>query len=68
MDALNILRAILVGFATVAAILLAVQGQWFPAGVMFAGILAHFWLFAWLRAERRRDAERDPLGGLASRS
>ena len=68
MDALNILRAVLVGFATVAAILLAVQGEWFPAGVMFAGILAHFWLFAWLRAERRRAAEHDPLEGLTSRS
>jgi len=31
MDALNTLRAILVGFAAVAATLLAVGGQWLPA-------------------------------------
>lgn len=64
MDALNTLRAILVGVALVAAMLLALQGSWVPAGVMFVGILAHFWLFAYLRAERRKAAEADPLHGL----
>jgi uncharacterized membrane protein len=64
MDALNTLRAVLVGCAFVAAVLLAVQGNWVPAGVMFVGILAHFWLFAYLRAEKRRAREADPLHGL----
>ncbi len=64
MDALNILRAVLVGFAAVAAVLLAVQGQWFPAGVMGAGILAHFWLFAHLRSQRRRTEHTDLLAKL----
>lgn len=58
MDALNILRAVLVACAAVAAILLTFQGQWFPAGVLFAGILAHLGLFVWLRRQRQREAER----------
>jgi uncharacterized membrane protein len=53
-DALNTLRAVLVACAFVAAVLLAVQGSWTPAIVMFVGIAAHLWLFAYLRAERRR--------------
>ena len=65
MDALNILRAVLVGFAAVAAILLAVQGQWVPAAVMGAGILAHFWLFAHLRSQRREAEHADPLARLS---
>jgi len=60
-DALNTLRAVLVAFAAVAAILLTFQGQWFPAGVLGAGILAHLALFAWLRMDRRRRAEDDPF-------
>jgi hypothetical protein len=63
-DALNTLRAVLVGCAFVAAILLAVNGEWVPASVMFVGILAHFWLFKYLRDERRKAAEADPLSGL----
>lgn len=61
MDALNTLRAVLVAFAAVAAILLTFQGQWFPAGILGAGILAHLALFAWLRMDKRRRAEHDPF-------
>jgi CHASE2 domain-containing sensor protein len=63
-DALNTLRAILVGISFIAALLLAFSGQWIPAAVLGAGIAAHFGLWAWLRAEKRRDAEADPLAGL----
>lgn len=59
MDALNTLRAILVGVAFIAAVLLAFDGQWVPAAVLGVGIAAHFGLWAWLRAEKRRAA--DPL-------
>ena len=65
MDALNTLRAILVACSFVAALLLAFQGQWFPTAVMAAGIAAHFGLWGWLRAQRRREAEENPLAGLA---
>ena len=64
MDALNTLRAILVGCAFVAAVLLGFQGQWFPAGVLGAGILAHLALFGWLYAQRRREREQDPMSEL----
>ncbi len=67
MDALNVLRAILVGCAFVAAILLTFQGQWFPAAVMFAGIAAHFGLWAYLRREKRAAAQADPLHELSER-
>jgi hypothetical protein len=60
-DAMNTLRAILVGFTAIAAIMLGFRGEWFPAGVLGAGILAHMVLFAYLRAQRQRDAEQDPL-------
>ena len=59
MDALNTLRAVLVAVAAVAATLLAFQGQWFPAGILGAGIAAHLALFAYLRADRRRSGEAD---------
>jgi CHASE2 domain-containing sensor protein len=58
MDALNTLRAVLVAFAAVAAALLAVRGEWTPAAVLLAGILAHLALWGYLRAQKRRDAER----------
>lgn len=61
MDALNWLRAVLVGCAFVAALLLAVDGRWVPAGVLGVGILAHFWLFAYLHRQRRREAD-SPAG------
>ena len=61
MDALNTLRAVLVAVAAVAATLLAFQGQWFPAGILGAGIAAHLALFAYLRADRRRSGEADPF-------
>ena len=56
MDALNTLRAVLVGAAFIAAVLLGIDGQWIPAGVMGVGILAHLALFGYLRADRRREA------------
>ena len=56
MDAMNILRAVLVACAFVAALLLATQGMWVPAAVLLAGILAHLALFAYLRKQRHREA------------
>ena len=61
MDALGWLRAVLVGFALVASVLLAVEGHWAPAGVMVFGVLAHFWLFAHLHSQRVREAEQAEL-------
>jgi uncharacterized membrane protein len=55
-DALNTLRAVLVGLAFVAAVILSFDGQWVPAAVMFLGIAAHFGLWWYLRAQKRRDA------------
>ena len=57
MDALNILRAVLVACAFVAALLLGFRGEWFPAGVLFLGIGAHLLLFVWLRRQKAREAE-----------
>jgi CHASE2 domain-containing sensor protein len=57
-DALNTLRAVLVGLAFVAAVILSFDGQWVPAAVMFVGIAAHFGLWGYLRAQRRRDEAR----------
>ena len=58
MDSLNVLRAVLVGGAFVAALVLAVDGRWLPAIVLGAGILAHVWLWAYLWRERREERER----------
>lgn len=55
MDALNTLRAILVAFAAIAAILLGVRGEWTPAIVLTAGIAAHGALWVYLYRQRRRD-------------
>jgi CHASE2 domain-containing sensor protein len=66
MDALNTLRAVLVGCAFVATILLAVEGMWVPVAVMSAGILAHFGLWWWLRVKKRREAAADPLHELTA--
>jgi CHASE2 domain-containing sensor protein len=63
-DSLNTLRAVLVGIAFIATLLLAFDGQWIPAAVLSVGLLAHAGLWVWLRAEKRRDAEADPLAGL----
>lgn len=41
MDSLNTLRAILVAFAFVSAVFLAVDGMWVPATVLGFGIVAH---------------------------
>jgi len=57
MDALNALRAVLVGCAFVATLILATRGQWIPATVLTLGILAHLLLFGHQRVERRRRAE-----------
>lgn len=64
MDSLNTLRAILVAIAFVAAVVLAFDGQWVPAALLGVGIAAHFALWAYLRADRRRDAEADPVASL----
>lgn len=63
-DALNTLRAILVGLTFVIAVALAFDGQVVPAAVLTVGIAAHFWLWRYLAAEKRRAAEVDPLAGL----
>jgi hypothetical protein len=55
-DALNTLRAVLVGLAFIAAVILSFDGQWAPAAVMFVGIAAHFGLWVWLRAQKRRES------------
>jgi hypothetical protein len=56
MDALNTLRAILVAFAAVAAVLLGVRGEWTPALVLTAGIVAHGLLWVHLWRQRQRDS------------
>jgi hypothetical protein len=61
-DALNTLRAILVAFAAIAAILLGVRGEWTPALVLTAGIIAHGLLWVHLFRQRRRDSEQAIAG------
>jgi CHASE2 domain-containing sensor protein len=56
-DALNTLRAVLVGLAFIAAVILGFDGQWIPAAVLFVGIAAHFGLWGYLHAQKRREAE-----------
>lgn len=65
MDALNILRAVLVACAFVAALLLSFRGMWIPAVVLFLGIVAHLALFLYLHVQRRHEAEEAglPAGG-----
>ncbi len=66
MDSLNILRAVLVAGTFVAALLLAVDGSWLPAGLLGLGILAHFGLWAYLRRFKRAEQERlEAVGGFA---
>ena len=57
MDALNILRAVLVACAFVAAVILTTTGQWVPAAVLFVGIAVHLVMFVYLRGQRRRFEE-----------
>ncbi len=64
MDALNTLRAILVGITFIIALVLAFDGQVVPAAVLGVGIAAHFGLWRYLRAEKLRAAEADPLSQL----
>jgi len=61
-DALNTLRAILVAFAAVAAVLLGVRGEWTPALVLAVGIVAHGLLWVHLWRQRRRDSEQAIAG------
>jgi Flp pilus assembly protein TadB len=58
MDSLNTLRAILVAFAAVAALMLGLRGEWTPALVLTAGIAAHggLWLYLWRQRVRDREA------------
>jgi hypothetical protein len=42
--------------ASIAAVILSFDGQWIPAAVLFVGIAAHFGLWGYLRAQKRRDA------------
>lgn len=58
MDALNTLRAVLVAGAFVLAVMLAVDGQPVPAGVLGVGILAHAGLWVYLYRAKRQAAER----------
>lgn len=62
MDALNTLRAILVAFAAVAAVLLGVRGEWAPAIVLSVGIVAHGLLWMYLWRQQRRDSEQAIAG------
>ncbi len=62
MDSLNTLRAILVAFAAVAAVLLGLRGEWTPALVLTAGIVAHGALWIHLWRQRVRDRERTIAG------
>ncbi len=62
MDALNTLRAILVAFAAVAAVLLGVRGEWTPALILGLGIVAHGMLWLFLARQRRRDSEQAIAG------
>lgn len=64
MDALNTLRAVLVGITFILALMLAAGGRWLPAALLGVGIAAHFWLWGYLRAEKRRAREADPLAEL----
>lgn len=63
-DALNTLRAILVGITFVITLMLAADGQIIPAAVLAVGIAAHVALWRYLRAEKARTAEADPLAEL----
>lgn len=58
MDALNTLRAVLVGGTFVLAVMLAFDGRWMPAALLGLGILAHFGLWAHLHRERRQHTAR----------
>lgn len=55
-DALNLLRAVLVGCALIATIILATRGQWVPVTVLSIGIAAHLALFIRQLVVRRADA------------
>ncbi|MDX1659868.1 MAG: hypothetical protein R3343_13695 [Nitriliruptorales bacterium] len=64
MDSLNTLRAILVGAAFIAAVILALQGRWVPVVVLSVGIVAHglLWLYLWKTGAFDRPKEqRKPL-------
>lgn len=56
-NGLNTLRAVLVGLAAVAAIILAVNGAWLATGVLSVGIVAHglLWLYLWRTADERSE-------------
>jgi hypothetical protein len=47
----------LVAGSFLTAVLLASRGQVTPAALLGAGILAHFWLWSYLRREKRRNSD-----------
>lgn len=58
MGPLNTVRAVLVAGAALAAIVLAVDGQWVPFAILTTGIAAHgaLWLWLWRQRPPRRPA------------
>lgn len=52
---LNTLRVVLVAGTFITALMLASRGQVTPAALLGLGIIAHFWLWSFLRRERRRN-------------
>ena len=53
---LNTLRVVLVGGSFITAVMLATRGQVTPAALLGVGILAHFWLWSYLRRAKRNAA------------
>ena len=61
-NGLNTLRAMLVGLAVVAAIILAVNGQWLATGVLTVAIVAHGLMWVYLWKQDADDRPGDPSG------
>jgi hypothetical protein len=58
-NGLNTLRAVLVGLAVVAALILAFNGAWLATGVLSVGIVAHglMWLYLWRQSDRTEPTQ-----------
>jgi hypothetical protein len=61
LDALNTLRAVLVGGTFVLTVLLAFDGQWVPTAILSVGILAHLGL--WVHLHRQKQQPRGAFEG-----